>query len=137
MLKDGPSVLSTKEFSVKTGLPVSTITKMLRTGQLIGEKSSGKWLIPEDQLNSKALTDLGKTLSKKASPPSQKNSPSKKAAETDYSVTEFCQKTYLTEFGTIQWIKNGKLMGYQNEEGNWRVKAASFNLPGLQRLLRN
>jgi hypothetical protein len=138
MKKNVPARLSTKEFSKYTGLSVSMVTKLLRMGQVSGEKRSGRWMIPEDQLQIKRVVDLSSSslASKKhLSDPnviSVKIIPSKK----DYSVTEFSKITYLTEFGVKEWLRLGKIKGHQNKKGHWRVDANSLDIPNLQHLLR-
>lgn len=128
------ATLSTKEFSTRTGLPVATITKLLRSGRIIGKKCSGKWMISQDQLHSKAVLSLGGSSSTSGikSTPSKINPP-----KQTYSIREFSQITYLTEFGVEQWIKGGKIKGYQDDKGQWQVDADSLNFPILQHLLRN
>lgn len=134
MVKKNSKTLSTKEYAIITGLPVATITKMLRSGQIIGEKCSGKWRISQNQVSLKTAT-----------PPKTKTSASviKKTTEvknfykSDYSVGEFCKITYLTEFGILTWLKNGKIKGHRDDHGNWRIDAESLSLPNLKHLLRD
>lgn len=134
MAKKYTNTLSTKQFSTITGLPVATVTKMLRTGQIIGNKSSGRWVIPKDQLPSK--TDGSEETVSFVST-TEKTRAIKASYKSDYSIREFCKITYLTEFGIEKWLKNGKIKGYRDNEGNWRVDADSLNLPTLKHLLRN
>lgn len=138
MKKNSPSNLSTKEFATRTGLSVATITKMLRKGQIKGKKHSGRWIISEDQLNIKAVADIGRqsfSSKNRFTPPKtafvKTTSPTK-----DYTVGEFSQITYLTEFGVKVWLKLGKIKGYQDEKGQWHVDADSLNMPNLRHLVR-
>ncbi len=138
MKKKDTAELTTKEFSLQTGLPVSIITKMLREGKIEGTKRSGKWMISKDQIKSESV----KELTQKPSSKTQDKKPEKEKAISkrslvDFSLEEFCQKTYLTEYGVLTWIKCGKLKGYQNKQGQWRVEAESFDLPNLKHLLRD
>ena len=116
-------VFSTKEFSSLTGMPVSSITKLLRERKLEGTKASGKWIIFEDQLQSKCIQEMLKD---------DNNTRIKKT----YSVTEFAEMTYLTAFGVKQWLKKGLLMGKINIEGVWQVDAENLEIPNVKRLVR-
>ena len=138
MKENSPLKLSTKEFANRTGSTVAIITKMLRKGQIKGEKRSGRWMISEDQLHVKAVVDLGQqSLSSKNDSTTPKADVVKTTFPTkDYSVGEFSQKTYLTEFGVKVWLKIGKIKGYQDEKGQWRVDADSLNMPNLRHLVR-
>jgi predicted site-specific integrase-resolvase len=138
-MKDNSSLkLSTKEFADRTGLTVATITKMLRKGQIKGKKRSGRWMISEDQLHIKAVVDLGQqSFSSKNDSTTPTTDVVKATSPTkDYSVGEFSKITYLTEFGVKVWLKIGKIKGYQDEQGQWRVNADSLNMPNLQHLVR-
>ena len=138
MKKNSLFNLSTKEFANRTGLSVPTVTKMLRKGQIAGRKRSGRWMISEDQLNIKAVVDIGRqSFSSKNEFTAPKTAFVKTTSPTkDYSVGEFSQITYLTEFGVKVWLKIGKIKGYQDEKGQWRVDADSLNMPNLQHLVR-
>jgi hypothetical protein len=52
------------------------------------------------------------------------------------SVPEFSAKTYLTEAGVVQWLKNGRLKGTLTPGGEWQVDAASLELPAVKHILR-
>jgi len=116
-------VFSTKEFSSLTGMPVSSITKLLRERKLEGTKASGKWIIFEDQLQSKFIQEM------------LKNDNSTRIKKT-YSVNEFAEMTYLTAFGVKQWLKKGLLIGKVNTEGVWQVDAENLEIPNVKRLVR-
>jgi len=130
----GPNepLLTAKEFASRSGLPVAQVTKMLRENKIEGHKQSGKWMIPAS-----ALENTGE-----APPPAapQKAAPAKTAppvqAPRSMSVSEFSAKTYLTEAGVIQWLKNSRLKGTRTAGGEWRVDAASLELPAVKHLLR-
>ncbi|PQP34860.1 hypothetical protein C6A37_05555 [Desulfobacteraceae bacterium SEEP-SAG9] len=117
-------VFSTKEFSSLTGMPVSLITKLLRERKLEGKKASGKWIIFENQLQSKCIQEM------------LKDDNSTKIKKT-YSVNEFAEMTYLTAFGVKQWLKKGLLIVKINTEGVWQVDAESLEIPNVKRLVRD
>ena len=117
-------VFSTKEFSSLTGMPVSLITKLLRERKLEGTKASGKWIIFENQLQSKCIQEM------------LKDDNSTKIKKT-YSVNEFAEMTYLTAFGVKQWLKKGLLIVKINTEGVWQVDAESLEIPNVKRLVRD
>lgn len=50
--------VSTSEFSKLTGIPVSSIVKLLRQGKIKGVKKAGKWLISKNQLNVKVVQKM-------------------------------------------------------------------------------
>ena len=53
-----------------------------------------------------------------------------------YSVAEFSEMTYLTQKGVNEWLKQGKLKGEKDENGNWMVDAASLQLSFMNKLIR-
>lgn len=133
MSKKEPKTLSTKEYSIITGLPVAAVTKMLRSGQLSGTKRSGRWMISQDQATTKSVTSPKTTTRESKASPSIA---AKAVFKSDYSIGEFCKITYLTEFGIERWLKKGKIKGRQDDDGNWRIDADSLNLPNIKHLLR-
>lgn len=147
--------LTTGEFAAKAGLPTSSVTKLIRDGKIKAEKKSGKWRISPDQLTSKAVqgspkpgkkaqktaaaktaksAGKKKTVNKPA--PDPRDKPAKAKAEKMYSVAEFADMTYLTEFGVKEWLKQGRLTGRQAAGGEWQVDPASLESPDVKRLLR-
>ena len=146
--------LTTAEFSSKTGMPVSTVTKLIRAGKIEAEKKSGKWLISPDQLNASALKDSGKpgkrakdqktvrqtkrkTTAKKAAQPKKDRSAKTKAIRGKaYSMAEFVAMTYLTEFGVREWLKQGLITGQQGSGGEWEIDAANLKASHVKRLVR-
>lgn len=74
----------------------------------------------------------------KKSPPAGKNKPSaaKAAAAKAYSIAEFAAMTYLTETGVTQWLKQGRLVGRQNDQGEWLIESANLDVPDVKRLVR-
>ena len=53
-----------------------------------------------------------------------------------FSVAEFSEMTYLTLKGINEWLKQGKLKGEKDENGNWFIDAASLQLPFMKKLIR-
>jgi hypothetical protein len=113
--------LTTREFASQAGIPTPAVTKLIKEGQIKAEKKSGKWMIAESQLNAKAVAEVRKTgkpaAKKKTATPAEKRaapkkpSPAKKekplavkrAAAKTYTLAEFAEMTYLTEFGVKEW----------------------------------
>lgn len=130
------TVLTTGEFALKAGLTTSSVTKMIREGKIKAKKVSGKWMISPDQLKAKSLQDATKSGNKtsaikaaaKKSAPPRKDKPAK--AKTTkvktYTVAEFAAMTYLTEFGVMEWLKQGRLTGQHIAGGEWKVEAANL-----------
>jgi hypothetical protein len=54
-----------------------------------------------------------------------------------YTVSEFVEITYLTEFGVERWLKQGRLTGQQNEKGDWLIDTANLQVPDVKRLVRD
>jgi uncharacterized protein YciI len=135
-------LLATGEFASKAGISTSSVKKLIREGKIKADKKAGKWMIHPNQLQEKAVQDYLKSAGpapRKASPPAaRKASPLKEkaAAKKTYSVAEFAEMTYLTEIGVKQWLKQGRLCGGQNENGEWLVDSASLDMPAVKRLVR-
>ena len=135
------TLLTTKEFASRSGLTVDQVTRMLREKKLMGRKQSGRWMLAIDQLD-RAGSAAGTTASPAAplsSPsPAAPTGPSKPASTAvgTLSVSEFSARTYLTEAGVLKWLKQGRLQGTQASGGEWRIAAASLELPGIQHVLR-
>mgnify|MGYP006292867609 CR=1 FL=1 len=126
------TLLTTKEFASRSGMTVDQVTRMLREKKLKGHKRSGRWMLPAGQLPAAG--------SESPKPPPEPAAPEASAAPSPggrtLSVAEFSAKTYLTESGVIRWLKRGRLQGRQSPGGEWRIDAASLELPYLQHLLR-
>lgn len=132
--------LTTREFSSQTGIPVSMVTQMIRDGKIKASKISGRWQIPEEQLGNPAVRDPSdagpaagrtKTSGEKHSAP-----PAAPPSAQRITVRDFSARTYLTDFGVVQYLKQGRLKGGRDESGQWWVDAASLTDPSLQHLLR-
>ena len=146
--------LTTGEFASKTGIATSSVTKLIRAGKIKAEKKSGKWMISPDQLKTEAVKNSSKTAKKASGEKSvkgadkkttvkkpataQKDEPGKvkTAGGRMFSVVEFADMTYLTEFGVMEWLKKGRLCGQQAAGGEWKVDAANLETPDVKRLLR-
>jgi excisionase family DNA binding protein len=115
--------LTSAEFSERTGLSVSTVTKMLRQGRLRGEKRGGKWAIFESEATNFASTSVTPA-------------PAPTRGET-YPIETFVQMTYLTEKGVRQFLKTGRLTGGVDDQGRLMVDAANLKRPELRHLIRS
>jgi hypothetical protein len=80
---------------------------------------------------------------KKAPPPVEKAAVAEKKVPAQpvkaakfFSVAEFSAMTYLTEYGVMQWLKEGRLTGQQDEKGAWQVDAANLEVPDVKRFVR-
>jgi hypothetical protein len=148
MAKDN-QLLSTGEFASLAGIPTSSVTKLIREGKIKAEKKAGKWMIRPHQLHVKAVQEFlesTRPAPKKASPPAARIAPPNKrekpaeaqptAVRKTYSIAEFAGMTYLTELGVKQWLKQGRLLGQKNENGDWLVDAANLDVPNVKRLVR-
>ncbi len=111
-MTENSTLLTTRQFSSLTGLSVSTITRLLREDKIQGAKTSGKWMIPENQVQSAAVQKI--RVNPPGGLPNKTQTPepaeSTRAGKT-YRVSEFAAMTYLRESGVIQWLKNGRLKG--------------------------
>ena len=146
--------LSTAEFASKAGLSTSSVTKLIRDGKIKAKKKSGKWMIAPDQLKAQTLKDLskpGKNIAgKKAVRPATKKATAKQVTPANrekpadakptkakmYTVAEFANITYLTEFGVKEWLKQGRLSGKLDPGGQWKIDAANLEAAAVKRLVR-
>jgi excisionase family DNA binding protein len=133
-MAENDKTLTTREFSQMTGVPVSTITLMLRQGRLHGEKRGGKWAIYKSELQHTAVVTQNKRGSESTSMDPVFNTPA--VSPKTYDVDAFVQMTYLTEKGVRQWLGTGRLSGRVGEDGKVRVDAANLDRPELQHLIR-
>ena len=125
--------LTTAEYAKRSGLSVSTVTKMLREGTLRGEKRSGKWVIFETDAAT-PVTAAPATASAPAKAPAA--APAKPATGEKYTLETFAQKTYLTETGVRQYLKAGRLTGGVDETGRQMVDAANLTRSDFKHLVR-
>jgi excisionase family DNA binding protein len=122
--------MTTQEYAEKVGLSASTISKWLRSGKIKGEKQNGKWIISLEQ-------DVQNPI---PSPKPQQSVPTnvKTTHKGDaFTVAQFSEMSYLTEFGVLQWLQAGRLKGAKDASGQWQVSADSLNDNNVKRLLRD
>jgi hypothetical protein len=119
-------LLTTREYSERTGIPVSEVARRLRQGRLEGRKRSGRWWIPVSALDEAPSASAARGRNDAPAP----------AAPRTLSVAEFSELTYLTETGVLQWLKRGRLKGRRSEDGRWEVDADNLETADVRRLLR-
>jgi excisionase family DNA binding protein len=137
--KASENLLTTREFSERSGKSTSTVQKWLRSGKLSGTKIGSRWYV-----SSSELSDLADNQGRSASAAHQRPEVDLNAeteaghpsAGKSYGVAEFSALTYLTETGVLRWLKSGRLLGEQASDGSWTVKAESLELPHLRHLIR-
>lgn len=107
------------------------------------------------QTKKAAKTKKADTKAKKVATPNKKTAPKKKGAmpkktaaskkkaasksakaTKSFSVAEFADMTYLTEYGVMQWLQQGLLKGQQNAKGEWQIEASNLEVPNVKRLVR-
>jgi excisionase family DNA binding protein len=134
--------LTTQQFARKAGVSASTVSKWIRTEKIKGEKSGGKWLIPAAEISKVSPAPPPKTTPGKAAVTPQENKPSEvpsptpKAGAKSYSIKEFSDLTYLTEFGVEKWLREGRLIPATDGSGQPRVDASNLDRPSVKRLVR-
>jgi hypothetical protein len=106
-----------------------------------GAKKATKAAVPPKKAASQAKKPVSSP--KKAPPQAEKAAVAEKKAPAQpakaakfFSVAEFSAMTYLTEYGVMQWLKEGKLKGQQDEKGAWQVDAANLEVPNVRRFVR-
>jgi excisionase family DNA binding protein len=139
-MTESKQMLTTQQFADSAGVSKNTVSKWLREGKIEGRKLGGKWTVPVDELQ--------KVASPGASPAEQIQAPAARidtnpSAATgfqsngSYTLDEFSAMTYLTPFGVEQWLKQGRLKGFRDDKGQWRVDGANLMIEDVRRLLRN
>ena len=131
---ENDKTLTTGEFSQLTGIPVPTVTQMLRRNKIRGEKRSGKWAIYESELQNTAVLS-GKDRRDSSDGPGTLFNTQTVAREA-YDVETFAQLTYLTVKGVRQWLKTGRITGSTDADGKILVDAANLDRPELKHLVR-
>ena len=133
------NTLSTNEYSKISGLSISTITKMLRKGELRGQKIGGKWAIDASETQQfNAGGDQTNNHQKDSEKPAAKQTAVTKPSNNEtYDIDTFTSMTYLTEQGVRQWVKNGRLSGSVDNSGNLLVDADNLNRPEFRHLIRH
>ena len=130
-------LFTAQEFADKAGVSSGTVSKWLRNGIINGQKKSGKWSIDAAELAK--VTDKGgkSSTAAKAGPSSSKPQPQINVRSAkSYSIQEFSEMTYLTEFGVRKWLKEGRLEKALDSQGNVRVDGANLEKPHVKRLVR-
>jgi excisionase family DNA binding protein len=134
--------LTTQQFALKAGVSTSTVSKWIRTEKIKGEKKGGKWLIPAAEISKISSTPPQKGTPGKAAAaieeakPADAPSPTPKAGDKSYSIKEFSNLTYLTEFGVEKWLREGRLIPAADGSGQPRVDASNLDRPAVKRLVR-
>ncbi|MCG6892826.1 MAG: helix-turn-helix domain-containing protein, partial [Desulfobacteraceae bacterium] len=114
--------LTAQEYASRAGVSTSTVTKWLRDGTIEGKKISGRWMIPESQLQTTAAPGG------KSSATAPATTGAKKDSTPSFTVEAFAERTYLTPKGVERYLKNGTLVGEQDADGRWKVDAKSLEL---------
>lgn len=141
-MSNSKDFLTTQQFAKKAGVSANTVSKWIRGGKIEAEKKGRKWLIPAAEI-AKAGVPSSKNIPLKeaAAVPAQKKpetaQPSMPEADAkSYSIKEFSNLTYLTEFGVEKWLKEGRLIPARDASGQPRVDASSMDVPAVKRLVR-
>lgn len=133
-MTENETTLTTAEFSKKTGLATSTVARMLREGKLRGEKRGGKWAIFASELEKDSIENRQPDAKAPVYPaPTPDNPPS---SSKTYDIETFSRLTYLTENGVRQWVKDGRLTGSIDSDGNMKVNASNLERADFRRLVR-
>lgn len=133
-------LLSTQAFAKKAGVSAGTVSKWLRSGKIKGMKQSGKWVIDAAELSAvggtKSSDPKKQSVAKKtaAKPPAAASKA--KSNKKTYTVEQFSAMTYLTEFGILKWVKQGKLSSTRDESGQPRIDASNLEEPSMKHLIR-
>ncbi|MEJ2640784.1 MAG: helix-turn-helix domain-containing protein [Desulfosarcinaceae bacterium] len=133
------NLLTTKEFSKRSGKPISTVQKWLRSGKLSGTKIGNRWYISPSELSDPTTKDSRSAAAPRqtsVAAPTEKTGGGDPQTRMSYSVAEFSALTYLTETGVLRWLQSGRLIGERTADGSWTVKAESLDLPHLRHLIR-
>ena len=132
--------LTTAEFGSQTGMSSSAVSKLIRQGKIKAEKKSGKWMIHPDQLHVEAVQKQNNGPQPKVGKVAAKTSREKEtpipASRESYTLSEFAEMTYLTEFGVKLWLKQGHLTARRNEKGEWLIDSDNLQTPKVKRLIR-
>lgn len=132
-MTDNANTLTTAEYAERSGLSVSTVTRMLRTGTLNGEKRSGKWVIFDDGGDARQADT--RTAPEKPLAPAAGAS-AKQADGNTCSIEAFARLTYLTEKGVRRFLADGRLTGGVDQNGQTVVDAANLQRPEIKHLIR-
>jgi excisionase family DNA binding protein len=133
-MTENAKTLTTGEFSKITGMPVSTLTRMLRQGRIRGEKRGAKWAIFENEVHNVTAAAAQKKASSSSDFGPIFEAPV--SSGKTYDIKAFSKMTYLTEKGVRQWLASGRLTGRLNPGGEGVVDAANLDRPELRHLIR-
>jgi len=133
-MTENETTLTTAEYSKKTGLATSTVARMLRQGKLRGEKRGGKWAIFTSEIENSGVDNKQPNVQPPTGPSSVSNPPA--SSSKTYDIETFCRLTYLTENGVRQWLKDGRLTGSIDSDGNVKVDASNLERSDFKRLVR-
>lgn len=130
--------LTTQEFAQETGVSTSTVSKWLRTDKIKGQKKNGKWMIPADEISKVTAPPKDQTqkMPKQSTGKPAAATSKPKAGAKAYTVKEFSEMTYLTEFGVQKWLKEGRLIAAKGASGQSMVDSSNLELPDIKRLIR-
>jgi excisionase family DNA binding protein len=73
--------MTTSEFAKATGIPAATVSKLIREGKLKARKEGRSWMIPQSQLEAKAVRELGRPAKTAKTQKAAKPAPAPKAAK--------------------------------------------------------
>jgi excisionase family DNA binding protein len=133
-MTENETILTTAEYSKKTGIATSTVARMLREGKLRGEKRGGKWAIFASELEKDSVENRQAGAKAPLRPaPTSDNPPS---SSKTYDIETFSRLTYLTENGVRQWLKAGRLTGSVDSGGNMKVDASNLKRGDFKHLVR-
>ena len=129
-------LLTTQEFAKRAGVSAATVSKWLRNGTISGKKKGGKWAVAASELLKLSSPGNPATPAKKVASQPDPDPQGKKSKNKSFSIQEFSEMTYLTEYGVRLWLKEGRLDKTEDKQGNVRVDAANLDKPDVKRLLR-
>jgi len=133
-MTENEKTLTTAQYSEKTGISVSTVSRMLRQGRLRGEKRGGKWAIFKDELQ--ASLAQPPAAGDPAAASSGVNPDIQTANGKTHDVESFARLTYLTENGVRRWFRTGRLSGSTDSGGNVQIDASNLQRPEFKHLVR-
>jgi hypothetical protein len=107
---------------------------MLREGKLRGEKRGGKWAIFASELEKDSVENRQLDAKAPADPAPTSNNPH--SSSKTYDIETFSRLTYLTENGVRQWVRDGRLTGSIDSDGNLKVDASNLERTDFKRLVR-
>jgi excisionase family DNA binding protein len=129
----GSEIMTTRQYAEQYGVSSSTVSKWIRSGKINAQKIGGKWFISPDQVVAQNDSPSGSGKNREISPAP----PQSTSGDHYYSVEKFSALTYLTPFGVLQWLKDGRLTGIKDKSGQWQVHASNLENNNVKRLLRH